>query len=233
MSPKGSWCIWHLRAYMRAYLRVGKACLETSEVIVAGNEWSLGSIRNLSRWVAENERRGTRTPGSGLGQRLSRRSVSSLKGFYHVHVAMKVKLALEQPPGTGVGHELASAVCSCTCYSKLTHKGHVYVYDKSLRRWTKHPNTRSDDLVWVLCFILCRIIYTHAEHMPWLIPLQHHSTPLLPVMYFGVEWLSTKLEWPNCNATITDVLHYILMITSSSLLYSQRLAPQCLYIVTS
>ncbi len=34
------------------------------------------------------------------------------KSFYHVHVAMKVKFALEQPSGTGVGHELARATVS-------------------------------------------------------------------------------------------------------------------------
>ncbi len=33
--------------------------------------------------------------------------------FVHVHVAMKVKFALEQPSSTGVGHGLAR---SCTCY---------------------------------------------------------------------------------------------------------------------
>ncbi len=54
-----------------------------------------------------------RTPGSTAGQRSSRRSVSSLRGFVHVRVAMKVKFALEQPSSTGVGHELAR---SCTCY---------------------------------------------------------------------------------------------------------------------
>ncbi len=32
-----------------------------------------------------------------------------LQSFYDVHVATKVKFALEQPSGTGVGHELASA----------------------------------------------------------------------------------------------------------------------------
>ncbi len=66
--------------------------------------------------VAENERIDgePRTPGSTAGQRSSRRSVSSLICFVHVHVAMKVKFALEQPPSTGVGHELAR---SCTSYS--------------------------------------------------------------------------------------------------------------------
>ncbi len=83
--------------------------------------------------MAEDERRETRTPGSAAGQQSSWRSVSALKSFYHVHVAMKVKFALEQLSGTGVGHELASAACSCTCYGKLT-KGHVYVYDNASRR---------------------------------------------------------------------------------------------------
>ncbi len=32
------------------------------------------------------------------------------------------KFALEQPSGTGVGHELASAARSCACCSQLTHK---------------------------------------------------------------------------------------------------------------
>ncbi len=41
--------------------------------------------------------------------------------FYHVHVAMKENVALEQPSGKCVGHELASAAHSCTCYGKLTH----------------------------------------------------------------------------------------------------------------
>ncbi len=41
------------------------------------------------------------------------------------------------------------------------------------------------------------------------------------------------MEWPICSCKITDVLLYILIITSSSLLYSRRLTPQCLYIVTS
>ncbi len=64
--------------------------------------------------MAENERRGTRTPGSVAGpQQSSRRSVLSLKSFT---MCMKVKFALEQPSGTGVGHELASAARSCMCY---------------------------------------------------------------------------------------------------------------------
>ncbi len=67
---------------------------------------------------------------------------------------------LEQLSGTGVGHELARAAHSCTCCSKLTHKGHVYVYDNAL---SKHPNTRNDELVCVLCFILC-CIKVFLEH---------------------------------------------------------------------
>ncbi len=57
--------------------------------------------------MAENERRGTRTPGSAARQRSSWKNVSSLKTFYHVHVAMKEKFALEQLLGTGVGDELS------------------------------------------------------------------------------------------------------------------------------
>ncbi len=57
--------------------------------------------------VAENERIETRTCGSTAGQQSSRRSVLSLKSFYHCMLAMNVKFALEQPSGTGVGHELA------------------------------------------------------------------------------------------------------------------------------
>ncbi len=74
---------------------------------MAGNECSL---------VAENERIDVepRTPSSTAGQRSARRSVLSLRSFVHVHVAMKVKFALEQPSSTDVGHELAR---SCTCYS--------------------------------------------------------------------------------------------------------------------
>ncbi len=56
-----------------------------------------------------------------------------------------VQIAIEQPLGTGVGHELARAVCSCTWYGKWTHKGHVYVYDNASSRGTKQPNTHSDD----------------------------------------------------------------------------------------
>ncbi len=37
----------------------------------------------------------------------------------------------------------------------------------------------------VLCFILC-CIKLYLEHKLWLILLQHHSTPVLPVVYFGV-----------------------------------------------
>ncbi len=48
-----------------------------------------------------------------------------------MRVALKVKFELEQPLGTGVGYELAKAARSCTCYSKLTHKGLVYVYDNA------------------------------------------------------------------------------------------------------
>ncbi len=76
---------------------------------MAGNECSV---------VTENERIDVqpRTPSSTerAGQRSARRSVSSLTSFVHVHVAMKVKFALEQPSSTDVGHELAR---SCTCYS--------------------------------------------------------------------------------------------------------------------
>ncbi len=98
-----------MRAYLCAcvhtYVRVGEACLGTSEVSVVGNECSLGS--DLMGWLRTSAR--TRTPGSAAGKRSSRRSVSTLQSFYHVHVATKVKFALEQPSGAGVGHELASA----------------------------------------------------------------------------------------------------------------------------
>ncbi len=59
--------------------------------------------------VAENERidGDPRTPGSG--EAISRRNVSSLRSFVHVHVAMKVKYALEHPSSTGVSHELAGS----------------------------------------------------------------------------------------------------------------------------
>ncbi len=45
---------------------------------------------------------------------------------------MKLKFVLEQPSGTGVGHEQSRAAHSDTCYGKLTHKGHVYVYDNTV-----------------------------------------------------------------------------------------------------
>ncbi len=47
---------------------------------------------------------------------------------------MKVKFALEESSGVGVGHELSRAVRSCECYDMLTHNGHVYVYDNTLRK---------------------------------------------------------------------------------------------------
>ncbi len=40
-----------------------------------------------------------------------------MRSFVHVHVAMKVNFALEQPSSTGVGHELARVTVA-----KLTHK---------------------------------------------------------------------------------------------------------------
>ncbi len=52
-------------------------------------------------------------------------SISALKSFYHVHVAMKVKFALEQPSSMGVGHELASQCCAFMHVLRsveLTHK---------------------------------------------------------------------------------------------------------------
>ncbi len=42
--------------------------------------------------------------------------------LFHVHVAVKLKFVLEQPSGTGVGHELTRTARSGTCYGKLTHK---------------------------------------------------------------------------------------------------------------
>ncbi len=52
----------------------------------------------------------------------------------HVHVAMKVKIAVEQPSGKGnYTLYVARAVHSCTCYAKFTHNGHVYVNDNALR----------------------------------------------------------------------------------------------------
>ncbi len=57
--------------------------------------------------ITENERIETRTRGSTAGQRSSQRTVLSLRSFYHCMLAMNVKFALEQPSGTGVGHELA------------------------------------------------------------------------------------------------------------------------------
>ncbi len=75
--------------------------------------------------VAENERIDgePRTPGSTAGQRSSRRSVLSLKSFVHVHVAMKVNFALEQPSSTGVGQVHARDTVKLTySVAKLTHK---------------------------------------------------------------------------------------------------------------
>ncbi len=93
--------------------------------------------------VAENERIDgePRTPGSTAGQRS--RSVSSLKSFVHVHVAMKVNFALEQPSSTGVDQVHARVTVKLSySVAKLTHKD-TYVYGNALRRST---NTRSDDL---------------------------------------------------------------------------------------
>ncbi len=47
-----------------------------------------------------------------------------------------------------VDHGLSRAACSCTCYGKLSHEGHVYVSDNAR---TKHLYRQ---FVWVLCFIL-------------------------------------------------------------------------------
>ncbi len=66
-------------------------------------------------------------------KRSSRRYVSSVISFYHVHVAMK---ALEQLSGRVRVRLWAMsylrAASSCTCYGKLTHKGHAYVYDNTM-----------------------------------------------------------------------------------------------------
>ncbi len=43
-----------------------------------------------------------------------------MRSFVHVHVAMKMKFALEQPSSTGVGHELARH--ARVTVAKLTHK---------------------------------------------------------------------------------------------------------------
>ncbi len=88
----------------RTYVRVGEACLGVSEVSVAGNECSLGSDGWLRMSTEGQERLAWH---SAAEQRSSRRSVSSLRSFYHCTLAMNVKFALEQPSGTGVGHELA------------------------------------------------------------------------------------------------------------------------------
>ncbi len=92
-----------------------------------------------------------------------------------------------------LGHELARAARS---YTKLTHKEHVYVHDNAMirvfsspsqcriERRTKHPNTRSDDLASTCASLAIAWLARLAEHMLWLIPLQHHSTPLLPVILF-------------------------------------------------
>ncbi len=34
----------------------------------------------------------------------------------------------------------------------------------------------------------------HAEHMLWLIPLQHHSTPLLPAMGYSILQVYTPMD---------------------------------------
>ncbi len=95
-----------VRACVYTYVCVGEACLGVSEVSVAGNVCSLGSDGWL-RTSAEGQER--LALHSAAGQRSSRRSVSSLRSFYHCMLAtcMNVKFALEQPSGTGVGNELA------------------------------------------------------------------------------------------------------------------------------
>ncbi len=136
-EPQGvmmSTCILHLRMCVRAYmyvytcrlvsrrqtltaLREGLATRD-QDYVSARPGWErvksvwLGTSAVCELiWVAENERRWTRTPRmawhSAAGQRSSRRSVSSLRSFYHCMLAMNVKFALEQPSGMGVGHELA------------------------------------------------------------------------------------------------------------------------------
>ncbi len=152
---------------------------------IAGNECSLGFDR-----VAENERIDDepRTPGSTAGQRSSRRSVSSLRSSVHVHVAMKVNFALEQPSSTGVGHELVRSDARYSS-SKLTHKD---TFMSMTMHWEGELNTRIHAVtIWnvSMCAVLHTMLYQgiHVEHMLWLIPLQHHTTPLLPVVYFGVE----------------------------------------------
>ncbi len=86
-------------------VRVGEACLGTSEVRVAGNECSLNGHHEEAF----------------LPEKFLPCTCSYIR-------------MLEQPSGLGVGHELARAARSCTCCSKLTHKGHVCIYDNALGR---------------------------------------------------------------------------------------------------
>ncbi len=77
-------CVRTVRAYLHTYVRVGEGASEVS--------------------VAENERRGTGTPGEAA---IITKKRFVPEKFYHCMLAMNIKFALEQPSGTGVGHELA------------------------------------------------------------------------------------------------------------------------------
>ncbi len=102
----------HVRTCIRTYVRVSaRPAWERVKSVWLGTSavWDLRSCAAAGwlRTSVEGQVARTRVPGSAVGQRSSRSSVSSLRSFYHCMLAMNIKFALEQPSGTGVGHELA------------------------------------------------------------------------------------------------------------------------------
>ncbi len=147
-APRGTVMMYMCTALacVRACVRVRAcACVRTCVRVSARPafcEWSqYGWERSASELISMGIYGWLRTSAEnawhGAWQQSSRRSVSSLRSFfYHLHVAMKVKSALEQPSGTGMGHELASG--ALVSYQTYTHSSLVpRLY--SLQRSTSDP----------------------------------------------------------------------------------------------
>ncbi len=92
----------------------------------------------------------------------------------------------------------ASLVSFQNVLKKVDSQRIVYVCVSALGRWTKHPNTRSDDLVCVLCFIQCSY------------------GAVLSMAVSSFTW-NTSCGWSHCNTTA--LLYFLWCILESLILH--------------
>ncbi len=146
-------------------------CVHACRQGLPGNEWSQCGWRMSAVWDlmggwerAQRDKNAWQCSGEAITTK--KRFVP--EKFLPCAYSYEGKVCAWTAVGAGVGHELANAAHSCTCYDMLTYKGTFMSMTTHWAGELKHPNTRNNDLVWEFCFILCCIkVYMRNTCYGW------------------------------------------------------------------